>query len=135
MARQKRSESDRIVGQRIGLLCQQRGLKSAALAPQLDISRQQVEKYWNGHSIFSLALIMRFAALLRCSPLEIIPVELADEPSIWTEIPDDAGTSGGQDRWKPERGLPAMGLHEPDQPKFDSGDAPSGKSRKKNKSS
>jgi transcriptional regulator with XRE-family HTH domain len=131
VARQKRSESDKIVGERIGRLCQQRGLKSAAVAAQLGISRQQVEKYWNGQSIFSLALIMRLATLLRCSPLKIIPVELTEDASIWTEIPDDDATGMIPDRWQPAQERPAMGLHESDQPEFDTSDPPPGNPGKK----
>lgn len=59
---------DRAIGRRVRLRRQQLGVSQKALAAQLGVSFQQVQKYERGTNRVSASTLVRIAAALDCSP-------------------------------------------------------------------
>lgn len=81
-----RDEVDAFVGARIGLKRSALGLSQTALAQQLGISFQQVQKYETGQNRISASRLHRVATVLGTSVETFFP-------------PIETASSGGEDGW------------------------------------
>lgn len=64
---------DRLVGLRVAQLRQTRGLSQTALADQLGVSFQQVQKYEKGLNRISASRLFHLAEVLDCSIADLFP--------------------------------------------------------------
>lgn len=95
----EKSEVDAFVGARIGLRRSALGLSQTALAQQLGISFQQVQKYETGQNRISASRLHRVATVLATSveaffpPIETAPSGRVDD---WTTLRHIAATPEGR---------------------------------------
>ena len=95
----QRDQIDAFVGARIGLLRSAMGLSQTALAHQLGISFQQVQKYETGQNRISASRLHRVATVLETSVEAFFPpVETAksDSREDWTGLRHITATAEGR---------------------------------------
>ena len=76
---------------RIGEVRKLRGLSQAALAGLCDTSNQQISRLESGKRELTLAWMARLASALQCSPVDLLPEEMAQRHTTIGQAPPDAG--------------------------------------------